>query len=269
MKPHKISNLPQTVRRALDILESFINPNEGFGITELSNKVKLSKSTTYRIIQALKAKGYIKQDVQSNKYYLGYKILKIANSFLNQNKLRVVARKYLEELSTKTLHSAQLAILEDCEVVYIDQVEGNDIFQLRFQIGNRGPLYCTAAGKSILAFLTENELENVLNNLNLIPITKKTITSIEHLKKEIRTIKKNGFSFCDGEYDKYIRAIGSPIIGLSQKVIGAVILTAPSNRIKLKEVHYYGNMTKEAAIKISLEMGGHIQATRKNRPTQL
>jgi len=258
MKPHKTSNFPQTVERALDILESFINPNEGFGITELSHKVKLNKSTTYRIIQALKAKDYIKQDVQSNKYYLGYKILKIANSFLNQNKLRAVARKYLEELSTETLQTAQLAILEGCEVVYIDQVEGNDVFQLRFQIGNRGPLYCTAAGKSILAFLKGNELENVLDNLDLIPITNKTVTSIEHLKKEIRTIKRNGFSFCDREYDKYIRAIGAPIIGLNQKVIGAVILTAPSNRMKLKEVPYYGNMTKEVALKISLEMGGHI-----------
>lgn len=268
MRPHKTTNFPQTVERALNILESFINSNEGFGITELSHKVKLSKSTTYRIIQALRARDYIKQDVQTNKYYLGYKILKIANSFLNQNKVRTVARKYLEELSRKTLQTVQLAILEGCEVVYIDQVEGNDVFQLRFQIGNRGPLYCTAAGKSILAFLEENELENALNNFDLIPITNKTITSIEKLKKEIRTIKRNGFSFCDREYDNHIRAIGAPIIGMSQKVMGAVILTAPSNRMNLKEVPYYGNMTREAGLKISLEMGGYIEGTAKNRPTQ-
>jgi DNA-binding IclR family transcriptional regulator len=139
------------------------------------------------------------------------------------------------------------------EVVYIDQVEGTDIFQLRLRIGNRGPLYCTAAGKSILAFLEENELENILKDLNLTRLTEKTITSLKHLKKELKVIKRTGFSFCEREYDKYLRAIGPPIIGLGSKVIGAVVFVAPSNRIRIKEVSYFGNMVKETGLRISLE----------------
>jgi DNA-binding IclR family transcriptional regulator len=144
-------------------------------------------------------------------------------------------------------------------VVYIDQVEGTDIFQLRLRIGNRGPLHCTAAGKSILAFLKEDELENILKNFKLNSFTDKTITSMTHLRKELKAIKRTGFSFCDREYDKYLRAIGAPIIGMGSKVIGAVVLVAPSNRIKIKEVPYFGNMVKETGRKISLEMGGQIE----------
>lgn len=253
---HRINNLPQTIERAIDILEVFKDSNEALGITELSRRVKLNKSTTYRIVQALRTRGYVNQDDHTNRYYLGYKILKLASSFLNQNKIREIARKYLEELSRKTLQTIELAILEGDKVVYIDQVEGTDIFQLRLQIGNRGPLHCTAAGKSILAFLKEDELEKILKDLNLTRFSDKTITSMKHLRKELKAIRRTGFAFCDREYDKYLKAIGAPIIGLGSKVIGAVVLVAPSNRIKLKEVPYFGNMVKETGIKISVEMGG-------------
>jgi IclR family acetate operon transcriptional repressor len=252
----KINNLPQTVERALDILEAFLDSNGALGITELSRRVNLNKSTTYRIIQALRKRGYINQDSQTNKYCLGYKILKIAYISLNKNKLREIARKYLEELSKKTSHTVQLTVLEGNEVVYIDQVEGTDIFQLRLQIGNRGPLHCTAAGKCILAFLEEGELEGIIHRCHLTRLTEKTITSVGHLRKELRVIKRVGFSFCDREYDNHLRSIGAPITGMESKVIGAVVLTAPSNRIKIKEVPYFGNMVKETGIKISAEMGG-------------
>jgi len=255
----RINNLPQTVERALDILEAFMESNEALGITELSRRVNLNKSTTYRMVQALRTRGYVNQDNHTNKYTLGYKILKLASGFMNQNKIREIARKYLEELSMKTSHTVQLTILVGNELVYIDQVEGTDIFQLRLRIGNRGPLHCTAAGKSVLAFLKEDELENILNDFTLTRFTDKTITSMKHLRKELKAIKKTGFAFCDREYDKYLRAIGAPIIGMGPKVIGAVVLVAPSNRIRIKEVSYFGNMVKETGLKISSEMGGRIE----------
>ncbi len=256
VKPSKINNLPKTVERALDILEVFVDSDKALGITELSRRVNLNKSTTYRMVQALRTRGYINQDDQTNKYYLGYKILKFASGFLNQNKIREIARRHLEELSRKTLQTVQLAIFEENKIVYIDQVEGSDIFQVRLKIGSRGPLHCTAAGKSILAFLPEEELKNTLKNSKLIPFTEKTIISVEHLRNEIRGIKRVGFSFCDREYDDHLRAIGAPILGIGSKVIGAVALVAPYNRIKVKEVSYYGNMVRETGLKISSEMGG-------------
>jgi len=255
----RINNLPKTVERALDILEAFVNSNEALGITELSRRVKLNKSTTYRIVQALRTRNYISQNHLTNKYCLGHKILGLASSFLNQNKLREIARTYLEELSKKTLQTVQLAILEGDKVVYIDQVEGTDIFQVRLRIGDRGPLYCTAAGKSILAFLPDGEVERILEKAKFVPFTDKTITSMSQLRNDLRKIRKVGFSFSNQEYDKNLRAIGAPIIGMGSKVIGAVALVAPYHRIRVKEVSHYGNMVREGGLKISLVMGGQIQ----------
>jgi DNA-binding IclR family transcriptional regulator len=255
----RINNLPQTVGRALDILEAFIESNEALGITELSRRVSLNKSTTYRIVQALRARSYIIQDRQTNKYCLGHRILRLASSFLNQNKLRELARTHLEELSKKTSQTIQLAILERDKVVYIDQVEGTDIFQVRLRIGDRGPLHCTAAGKSILAFLPEGEVEKIFQRSKFAPFTNKTITSISQLKDDLRKIRRVGFSFSDQEYDKNLRAIGAPIIGMGSKVIGALALVAPYHRIRVKEVPYYGSMVRETGLNISLVMGGQVE----------
>ncbi len=255
----KINNLPQTVGRALDILEAFMESNEALGITELSRRVKLNKSTTYRIVQALRTRSYINQDHQTNKYCLGHKILRLASSFLNQSKLRESARTYLEELSKKTSQTIQLAILEGDKVVYVDQVEGTDIFQVRLRIGDRGPLHCTAAGKSILAFLPEGEVEKIFERSKFVSFTDKTITSMSQLRNDLRKIRRVGFSFSNQEYDKNLRAIGAPIIGMGSKVIGALALVAPYHRIKVKEVSHYGNMVRETGLKISLVMGGQIE----------
>lgn len=249
-------NLPQTVERALDILETFVDSKESIGNMELSRKVGLNRSTTYRIVQALKKRGYLTKNEHSNKYQLGYKILRIAGTFLTQLDLRVIARKYLEDLTRATCQTAQLAILEGDEVIYVDQVQGVDIFQLRLQIGARGPLHCTAAGKSVLAFLKETEAERLLESLDLKPFTPKTITSAKELREQLNVIRKNGYSFCNGEFHKGVCAVGAPIFGLDVKVKGAVVLTIPSIRIKQREVPLFGNQVKNAALQISQDIGG-------------
>lgn len=255
----KVNNLPQTVRRALDILEAFMESNDPLGITELSRRVNLNKSTTYRIVQALRARNYLNQHHETNKYCLGHKIVRLASSFLNQNKLRELARTYLEELSKKTSQTIQLAVLEGDKVVYVDQVEGTDIFQVRLRIGDWGPLHCTAAGKSILAFLPDEEVEKIFEKAKFISLTHKTITSMSQLRNDLRKIRRVGFSFSDQEYDRNLRAIGAPIIGMGSKVIGALALVAPYHRIKVKEVSRFGNMVRETGLKISLVMGGQVE----------
>lgn len=256
LTPARMNNLPQTVGRALDILEAFMESNDALGITELSRRVHLNKSTAYRIVQALRTRHYIIQDHQSNKYCLGHKILRLASSFLHQNKLREIARTHLEELSQKTSQTIQLGILERDKVVYIDQVEGSDIFQVRLRIGDRGPLHCTAAGKSILAFLPEGEVDKIFEKSRFFPFTDKTITSLSLLKKDLKKIRKAGFSFSDQEYDRNLRAIGAPIIGMGSRVMGALALVAPYHRIRVKDVPRYGEMVRETGVIISGVMGG-------------
>ena len=255
MKAKIIHNLPQTVERAIDILEAFADSRSPLGITEISRRVELNKSTTYRILQALLKKGYVHQDSQTSKYQLSYMILRISGAVLGQNNLRQVAKEYLSELAQKTSQTAQIAILDKKEVVYIDQVEGKDILRLAVKMGGRAPLHCTAAGKAILAFLSRDEFKNILHNYNFIPLTPKTITSVKPLINQLEIIRRNGYSFCNGEYHKDVRAVGAPIFGMGKNVLGSVVLTLPYIRMKLVEVSSYGELVKKVGLEISKKLG--------------
>ncbi len=264
LKAKKIGNLPQTVEKALDILEAFVTSQSFLGITDLGRIVGLNTSTIYRIVQALSKKGYVIQDEQTKKYRVGYKILGIAGSLLKQNKLREIARVHLEALAKKALETVQLAILEGNEVVFVDQIEGgNDVIQLRLRIGDRAPLHCTASGKSILAFLGERERQDLLKNYFLEPRTPKTIITVRKLNRQLQTIRKNGYSFCDAEFNRDIRAVGAPILGIDMQVIGSVVLSMPTSRMKVNQVSYYGELVKWTGHAISRELGSPNEERRK------
>jgi len=254
-KTQRVSNTPQTVEKALDIVEAFVHAEGSLGITELSNKLKMNKSTVYRILQVLLGRDYVHQDNKTNKYYLGYKILTIGGALLGQIQLREVAKTHLEELVAETAQTVRLAILDQEEVVYIDHVEGRDPISIRLQIGSRGPVYCTAAGKSILAFLEEKEKNNILARCTFEALTSKTIIKVKNLKAHLRQIKNNGYSFCDEEYAKGVRAVGAPVFDREMKVIGSIVVVAPSFRMKHNEVRTFGKKVKETGLAISRKMG--------------
>jgi len=250
-----INNAPKTVEKALNILEAFSNTDSPLGVTELSHNLKINKSTIYRILQTLYNKGYITQDNTTKKYFLGYKILSLSGVILNRNRLREVARSDLEELANETSQTVRLAILDGKEVVYIDHVEGKDPIRLHLQIGSRGPLHCTAAGKSILAFLKKNELDNILTRYKFKRLTPKTITDVRRLIPHLELIKKNGYSFCNEEFTKGVRAVGAPILDIDKKVLGSIVIVAPTFRMKLNEVSIFGYKVKRFGIRISKKMG--------------
>ena len=250
-----INNAPKTVEKALNILEAFLNTDCPLGISELSHKLKINKSTIYRILQTLYNKGYITQDNTTNKYFLGYKILSLSGAILNQNRLREVARLDLEELANETSQTVRLAILDGKEVIYINHVEGKDPIRLHLQMGSRGPLHCTAAGKSILAFLNKNELNNILIKYKFKRLTPKTITDVRRLIPHLELIKKNGYSFCNEEFTKGVRAVGAPILGIDKKVLGSIVIVAPTFRMRIKEVSRFGYKVKRFGIRISKKMG--------------
>ncbi len=73
---------------------------------------------------------------------------------------------------------------------------------------------------------------------------------------DLEKVRKSGYSFCDGEFHKEVRAVGAPILGLDTTIKGAVVLTIPTMKVKLREIAFFGNKVRKAAEQISLEIGG-------------
>jgi IclR family acetate operon transcriptional repressor len=254
--PKKINNnTPQTVEKALDVFEAFVESDSPLGVTEVSARLKMNKSTVYRLLRVLVKRGYVSQDEVTNKYFPAFKLVGMGGRILSRVPVRELARSTMEQLAQTTRHTLRLAVLENGEVVYIDQVEGKHPIRLHLRIGSRGPVYCTAAGKSIVAYLEEERQEKILSNCSFARLTAKTITSKKEYVAHLEQVRKHGYSVCDQEYEEQVRAVGAPIFNMEKRVTGAVVIVGPSFRLPIKELPRLGQAVRQAADDISSRMG--------------
>jgi IclR family transcriptional regulator, KDG regulon repressor len=259
----QISNAPRTVEKALDILEALVDAGavRPLGVTELSKMLKIHKSTVYRSLHALSQKGYVHQESGTNKYFLSFKLIEMGTSLLRQVPLREICKSTLKTLAEETSQVARLGLLDGDDIVYIEHVEGKDPLRLHTQIGSRIPVYCTAAGKSILAFLPENDKEAILDECRFQRFTPQTITDRMEFEKELESVRKNCFSISDEEFREGIRAVGAPIFNMDAMVIGAIVIVASSFRLRQNDIPLFGERIKKAALEISRKMGYPFSAT--------
>ncbi len=157
----------QSVERAAEILELFMETYPELSIKEISDHLGLSKSTVHGIMKTLEHRGYLQQNPENQKYRLGIKLFELGN-FVGKhldigNIARPIIRKLVEELN-ETVH---LTIFERDEVIYIEKLEGPRALTIYSHIGKRAPIHCTGVGKAILAYLSEDEVERLLAKENL------------------------------------------------------------------------------------------------------
>ena len=245
-------DLVQSVDRTLTILEGLSDYSDGLGITEISERVNLHKSTVYRLLSTLIYKGYVVQDEESSKYKITFKLFELGCKKVDKLDLLKCSKPYTKMLMENVNEVVHLTIREDNEIVYIDKVEANNTISMKSRIGNRAPMYCTATGKAMLAFLPEEEVLKIWKSSKIIRLTENTITDFILYKKELQEIKKIGYAIDDEENEMGVKCVGAPILNIKGDVAGAISVSGPIHRITedkmdfiSKEVIKYANMISE------------------------
>jgi IclR family KDG regulon transcriptional repressor len=255
--PMKSENkFPRTVDKALSVLECVARSGKPIGVSELSAESGISKSTVYRFLQVFLSRGYIDKEVDGSKYRAGFKMLELSQVIVRNIGFRAAAVAHMDRLAKETSQTVGLAILDKSGVVYIDQVGGEEQgIRIHFLIGIRMPFHCTGTGKAMLAFLDENELDRVLQGNSFQRYTPNTITDSALLRRELKSIRKKGYAFNDGEYQEVVRVVASPIFNASEKVVGSLAVAAFKHRLETARVPSIGELVKSAASDISRRLG--------------
>ena len=178
-----MGNIVQSVNRALTILEVLSDYSEGLGLTEISEKIGLHKSTVYRLLSTLIYKEYVTQDPKTNKYRITLKLFELGNKRVEDMDLLTASRIYSEELMKSVNEVVHLVVREGNDIVYLDKVEADNTIQMASKVGKRSPLYCTSVGKAILAHLPEDEVEEIWKTSRIEKLTEFTITDFDRLKR--------------------------------------------------------------------------------------
>ena len=250
----------QSVERAIDILESFSAEEPGLGVGELSRRVSLPKSTVFRLLTTLESRGFIAQNSETSLYHLGVKLIPLANSVYVYSDLRQVARPYLRSLADTLEETTSLSVLVDAEIINLDQVEFTGRLVVRAgRAGYRMPFHATSAGKAILAYLPEDELERLLAS-PLPTLTSATITDSDTLNSQLLEVRTRGYAISFEELEEGLHAISTPICNHEGNVIACISVSGPSYRLTRLRIEEISPQVIQAADQISRDLG-YIQGS--------
>lgn len=241
--------------KAFNILSVFYEKEE-LSLKELVEISGMNRSTVYRIMQAFQKWGFIVQHPENKKYRLSLKIVEMAGYVLRKMNLINICRPYLLDLRDRTGESSFLSILREMNIIIIDWEPSYYDVHINVTVGKAVPAYCSGAGKAILAFLPESELTELLDRYPLKRYTENTITDKKRLMEILKETRSTGYGLSSGEYDRDIVVAGAPIFDIHNRVIASCAIGALKSRVKDKEqMHKYGKLVKEAASKISKQLG--------------
>lgn len=219
------------VERALDVLSLFGNDEvTDLGVTEVADRLDLSKSVVHRILSSLRVKGYVELDEDSRRYRLGPAILTLGLSYLDRLDVREVARDALRELVRRTEETATLSVRSNDHRVYVDQVTPSRDIKMVVQLGSAHPLHAGGSSKAMLAFLPEVERESYLTSRTLDAITPLTITSADELRQELAAIRAQGYAESLGERQAGAGSVAAPVFGHDGNVVGVISVCGPVER---------------------------------------
>ena len=250
----------QSLERGLAILSAFGSDRSTIGVSELSRELGLSRSTTHRYIATLTSLGYLQQDAETKRYRLGPRVLDLGFAAINSMDIREISVSHLQALSDATGFTANLAILDGGDVVYIERCRtsrsGQREIDLNLHVGSRLPAYCTAMGKALLAFVPEDRLEEILDGVDLVARGPNTITDRVALRAEMERIRTLGVAVNNEELAYGLRSIAAPIRSSSGEVVAALNLAVHRSMISIDDlIERYGPAVKRTADAISEEIG--------------
>jgi len=227
----------KSIDKALDLLEFLSNNEQEIGILEISHQLNMGLSTVHRILSTLKSRDYIIQNQKTAKYRLGIKLFELGCEVQSTKNLIKTIRPSLRKLSKMTNETANLAILEDKEVVYLDTIESSETLRTEIVQGTRTTAHCTALGKALLAFLSDSDFEQLYeNNEPIITLTPQSISSLDELKKELKNVKERGYALDIEEYKIGINCVGVPIFNRNGETVAAISITGPASRFTLDKM---------------------------------
>jgi len=221
-------------------------------LTEISSNVGIHKSKAYSILNTLRKFGLVEKDDETKTYALGLGLLALSRKVLNNIDLRQVVEPCLERLALRTAATALFGVINEESLVVVARKEGAREVGVTIRIGHRFPLTAGAHGKAIVAFLPDQERQNILRRKRLYFHGRASQLDETRLERELAECRRDGFAYDVGELNHGINAVAAPVLDGAEKVIGSLFLIGTFSGDAIRN---YGTMVAEQAGDISETLG--------------
>ena len=243
-----------SVFKAIKILE-LLGDQPNLGVTELANIFSLPKSSVHNILKTLENERLIERNGLNGKYHLGIKLVELGNQAQVNLDIYKLSAPFLYGLNQKFDETVHLTILDNDEVLYIDCIESKKRLRTYSVLGVRAPLYCTAVGKIILAFMDDSKIRRIIKEKGLKQYTAQTISSEKRLFEEIEKIRILGYAIDRMEHEDHIQCIGAPIRNARGEVFASMSISGPAERLTEKKLVEMSKFLIDVTDSISRKFG--------------
>lgn len=244
----------QSVDRAISVLEILAQRGEA-GVSEVAGEIDVHKSTAFRLLGALEARGLVEQTVERGKYRLGFGIVRLAGAVTGRIDITQQGRPVCERLAEEIGETVNIAVLQEHFAINLYQVRGPAAVTAHNWVGQLTPLHATSSGKILLAHLPAKERAALLAEAGLKKVTPHTITAKTRLEKNLAEARERGYAWTTEEFELGLHAIAAPIRDRDGEVVAALSASGPSYRFTEERLHKLAPVLVKGADEISHRMG--------------
>lgn len=241
--------------RSLQILEFISLAKEGLSHKDLSQSLDIPGSSLSALLLTLVSHEYLNFDPISRRYHIGPEILHLAGRYLANFDIVKLGSPILRTLVTSTRESALIAIRRQNNIQIVSKELCSESIQQVIDVGERAPLYATAAGKAILAYFSDEELKNYFSTVKLRPLTSKTITTEKVLAQQFEQIRAGAIAYSRRENDEHIIAMAAPVFDLHHRVTASITVPVPVVRFSSEKEKIIEPALRKAADSLSRQLG--------------
>jgi len=219
----------KTVSKALCILDAFTIETPSWGLRDLARYLGMSHTIVYRILSTFIEKGYIVQNIDTNKYELGIKFIELSNVVEEHLKISELIQPIMKKLALETGESVVLTVADNEEGLYLKIVESEKSVRFSDSVGKRSPLYIGASHKVILAHLPHDIQSKIIDDG--IQNKAKHIDTKENFLNLLDCIKKQGWFYTSSETFDEVAAVSIPLFDNKKYILGSLSVAGPKYRL--------------------------------------
>jgi DNA-binding IclR family transcriptional regulator len=241
--------------RVMQILEAIGSSEEGKTHGELSSALNIPKSSLSLLLANLVGREYLSLNGTDKRYTLGPQVLVLAGRYLSSLDIVRLGQPVLKKITRAIDESAEIAIKRGHEIIIISMEDRSQPLSRMIQLGDRAPIYATAAGKAILAHLSDDEIDQYISSVELTAITKATITNPDVLWRQLQAIRSGALARSNEELHEGITAMACPVFDLYGSVVASIVLPIPTIRFTPEKEENGEKMLRGASIELSHQLG--------------
>jgi IclR family KDG regulon transcriptional repressor len=239
----------RAVERALDVLLCFASGHE-WGLTEIASRIGLHKSTVHRLLATLEDRGFVTRNAATDKYKLGLSVLELSANLSRSDDPSVVLLPEMERLRDQLSETVSLYVRDRIERVRIQAVQSTQAIRRVATVGARLPLSVGASSKVLLAFADEG-----VRGLVMVDPAWPAQLDREAFRKQLDEIMKAGYATSFEEREPGAAAVSAPIFNRGGKLVAALSVSGPSNRLTPDRMHEHAQAIIDAAHRMGTILG--------------